>query len=181
LVSLFCYEPGALDDLLSQLAAGPRPTHLLVTTGRSTAAVQAYLGSRNTIQADRNDGGRLRISFLPSLTQNDFDRLLWSCDLNFVRGEDSLVRALWADRPFIWQPYPQTGNIHQDKLEALLDRLDAPSSLRTFHAVWNGFSQATLPAIALSEWQQTVTRARALQLQQDDLVTRIIQFAQENR
>ena len=33
---------------------------------------------------------------LPWLTQPDYDRLLWSADLNFVRGEDSLVRAIWA-------------------------------------------------------------------------------------
>jgi hypothetical protein len=33
--------------------------------------------------------------------------LLWLCDLNFVRGEDSFVRAQWAARPLVWQIYPQ--------------------------------------------------------------------------
>lgn len=181
LISLFCYEPPALDELLGQLALDPQPSRLLVTAGRTAAAVSACIESKNSAQASWNKRAQLSFSYLPALSQRDFDCLLWACDLNFVRGEDSLVRALWADKPFIWQPYPQTDNVHQDKLKALLDMLDAPSSLRTFHAVWNGFNQATLPAIVLSEWQQTVSQARARQLQQEDLVTRIIQFALKNR
>ena len=33
---------------------------------------------------------------MPALTQRDYDALLWACDLNLVRGEDSWVRALLA-------------------------------------------------------------------------------------
>ena len=73
------------------------------------------------------------ISYLPALTQIDYDHLLWACDLNFVRGEDSLVRALWAGRPFIWHIYPQDDGAHAAKLEAFLDWLQAPDSLRQFH------------------------------------------------
>ena len=40
---------------------------------------------------------------VPFVAQDDYDRLLWACDLNFVRGEDSFVRAQWAARPLIWQ------------------------------------------------------------------------------
>ena len=36
---------------------------------------------------------RLRAVPLPCSAQPDYDRLLWACDLNFVRGEDSFVRA----------------------------------------------------------------------------------------
>ncbi|MEI7538648.1 MAG: elongation factor P maturation arginine rhamnosyltransferase EarP, partial [Comamonadaceae bacterium] len=39
LISLFCYEPAALQSLLEQLAAAEQPTRLLVTPGRATAAV----------------------------------------------------------------------------------------------------------------------------------------------
>ncbi|NBW26378.1 MAG: DUF2331 family protein, partial [Methylophilaceae bacterium] len=53
---------------------------------------------------------------------DDFDDLLWSCDLNFVRGEDSWIRAIWAGKPFIWQPYIQENNIHLIKLKAFLRR-----------------------------------------------------------
>jgi len=56
------------------------------------------------------------------LNHDDFDNLLWSCDLNFVRGEDSWTRAIWAGKPFIWQPYIQQNNIHLIKLKAFLKR-----------------------------------------------------------
>ena len=58
----------------------------------------------------------------PFLNHDDFDNLLWSCDLNFVRGEDSWTRAIWAGKPFIWQPYIQGNNIHLIKLKAFLKR-----------------------------------------------------------
>ena len=58
----------------------------------------------------------------PFLNHDDFDNLLWSCDLNFVRGEDSWTRAIWAGKPFIWQPYIQENNIHLIKLKAFLKR-----------------------------------------------------------
>jgi hypothetical protein len=41
---------------------------------------------------------------------------LWACDLNFVRGEDSFVRAQWAERPFVWHIYPQQDDAHLEKL-----------------------------------------------------------------
>ena len=43
-ISLFCYEPAPLAELLDRLAAGPEPTRLLVTAGRATAAVRAIGG-----------------------------------------------------------------------------------------------------------------------------------------
>lgn len=177
LVSMFCYEPPALDALLDHLAADAQPTRLLVTTGRATAAVKAWIKCKNKFKPSWNKRKKLSFSYLPALTQHDFDHLLWACDLNFVRGEDSLVRALWAGKPFVWQIYPQHDDAHHSKLDAFLNRLNAPPSLRTFHLVWNGVSQATLPTLSLASWQQTVTAARAQQLQHDDLVTQIIRFA----
>ena len=41
--------------------------------------------------------------------------------LNAVRGEDSLVRALWAGQPFVWHIYPQDDGAHHAKLDAFLD------------------------------------------------------------
>ena len=42
-ISLFCYEPPALPQMLAQCAA--TPSHLLVTPGRATQAVRETLGS----------------------------------------------------------------------------------------------------------------------------------------
>jgi len=169
LVSLFCYEPPALAGLLGQLAAAPAPVRLLATAGRASRALPAGATSRGALALER----------LPPLTQTDFDHLLWACDLNFVRGEDSLVRALWAGAPFVWQIYPQDDDAHRAKLDAFLDWLDAPASLRLFHHVWNGFSPAPLPALddaTLGQWRATVQAAQARLLAQDDLVSQLRRF-----
>lgn len=180
LVSLFCYEPPTLGELLDKLATGAQAIRLLITTGRSAAAVSACIEEKNRSHPTWNQHKALSFFYLPALTQHDFDHLLWACDLNFVRGEDSLVRALWANKPFVWQIYPQHDDAHHRKLEAFLDVLHAPHSLRAFHHVWNGMSQLALPTLALPQWQQTVTSARNQQLAQVDLVTQLMRFTLKN-
>ncbi len=54
--------------------------------------------------------------------------MLWACDLNAVRGEDSLVRGLWAGKALVWHIYPQDDDAHHAKLHAFLDSLQAPAS-----------------------------------------------------
>jgi uncharacterized repeat protein (TIGR03837 family) len=173
-VSLFCYEPPGLERWLAQLAAGPDATRLLVTAGRASAAVRQALA--------RGEPGpsALAITYLPLLTQTDFDDLLWSCELNFVRGEDSLVRALWAGRPFVWQLYPQDDDAHHAKLRAFLDWLQAPPSWRAFHRFWNG-ETASLAEWAAGEWSGAALQARERLLRQADLVTRLLHFVAERR
>lgn len=181
-VSLFCYEPAALADLLTQWTACASRVRLLVTAGRASAAVHAAMGTApGTHRATR---GMLDVQHLPLLTQCDFDHLLWSCDLNFVRGEDSLVRALWAGRPFVWQIYAQDDDAHHVKLNALLDTIDAPPSLRRFHHAWNGIDavEACMPtADVLADWSATAKAARHALRAQDDLVTQLLQFVQARR
>jgi len=186
LLSLFCYEPAALGELLEHLATDAQTTRLLVTSGRSAAAVTACVESKDRMNPAWNQRKKLSFFYLPKLTQHAFDHLLWACDLNFVRGEDSLVRALWAGKPFIWQIYPQHDAAHHRKLEAFLKVLDAPASLRIFHHVWNGLAgrpsanEAALPALEPILWQQTVRQMRSQLLQQDDLVTRLLRFVEKN-
>jgi len=179
LISMFCYEPPALGELLEQLATGPLPTRLLVTAGRAAAAVKTCVEGKNRRRPLWNQRQTLTFFELPKLTQIDFDHLLWSCDLNFVRGEDSLVRALWAGKPFIWQIYPQADAAHQRKLDAFLDILQAPPALRTFHEAWNDVG-AVLPTLALDEWRQTALQARDQLVRHDDLVTQLIRFTSKS-
>ena len=167
-VSLFCYEPPALGALLSQFASASPPTHLLVTPGRAAAAVRALPGLPAPC-----------ITWLEPCPQPAFDHLLWACDLNLVRGEDSLVRALWAGQPLVWQIYPQDDNAHHDKLDAFLDWLDAPACLRRFHRVWNGVETGPLPTPDLPAWGEAVRAARTRLLAQDDLVTQLLRFCAE--
>jgi len=120
-------------------------------------------------------------SALPYTEQTGFDEMLWACDLNFVRGEDSLVRALWAGQPFIWHIYPQDDQAHHAKLDAFLDWLQAPDNLRKAHRVWNGIDHGTLPswtAPVLAEWTDCIQAARQSLLQQPPLLTQLNTFAQ---
>lgn len=175
LISLFCYEPPGLPAWLAQLAATPH--QLLVTPGRAQAAVQHAL-------ADLPQSPHWRA--LPYTDQDRFDQMLWACDLNLVRGEDSLVRALWAGQPFVWHIYPQDDDAHHAKLQAFLDWLQAPESLRRFHAVWNGLPDAapTAPGFehpspdTLQAWRHCVQQARQRLLAQPSLVQRLLAWAQ---
>ena len=177
--SMFCYEPPALELLLQQLAAQPEPTRLLVTAGRASAAVSACVSALGRSRPSWNRAETLALVHLPLLTQRDFDHLLWACDLNFVRGEDSMVRALWANRPLVWQVYPQSDNAHHAKLQAWLDMCEAPASLRSFQRRWNSVEDGSLPALDLSQWAASTARLRNKLLRQPDLCTGLLRFVAE--
>lgn len=183
LVSLFCYEPLALAALLQQLEDDATPTQLLVAHGRAQLAVRAVLAER--ARCDSPPLHRLQVHFLPRLSQTDFDHLLWACDLNCVRGEDSLVRALWAGKPLVWHTYPQDDAAHVAKLDAFLDWLGADATLRAFHHAWNNNAASNhdlgLPLIDLKLWSKTVHRSRQHLLQMDDLASQVLKFMQKKR
>ena len=182
-VSLLCYEPPALGALMAEWSTrgmAGRPVDLLVTAGRSAQAVRAALAR---LGGDANRSHWLSISWLPWLSQLDFDKLLWACDLNFVRGEDSVLRAVWTGKPFVWQIYPQEDAAHLPKLAAFLKQMDAPKSLQAFHAAWNQAGKTLAPpgAADLTDWQTHARAARAALLAQDDLASRLLQFVAKNR
>ena len=121
---------------------------------------------------------------LPWLTQPDFDRLLWACELNFVRGEDSLVRAVWAGAPFVWQAYPQHDGAHAAKVQALLAAMAAAPDVAALWRAWNGIGvaagatgTAALPALpALQPWRDAGGAWRQSLLGQADLGTTLLDF-----
>jgi len=183
LVSLFCYRNDAIAPLLDSLAASP--TLLLLTPGPASDQVQAELGPTLT-------RGTLRALRLPYLTQADFDCLLGSCELNFVRGEDSFVRAIWAGAPFVWQAYPQDDAAHHIKVEAFLDRYLADASaelgaaLRAHFRRWNasttGAIELASPATALHEaWAGHARQWRDALAGPSDLTTRLLGFVAAKR
>lgn len=188
LVSLFCYANPAMPALLEAL--GSQPTLLLLTPGHASAQVDG-----------RPLPGALRTSALPWLTQREYDRLLWSADLNFVRGEDSLVRAIWAGAPFVWQAYPQHDGAHGAKVEALLQAflaaagptLDLATATTVKHLWWrwNGLPDGSgdsaantatpfdIPADA--PWRAAIGRWRDHLAAQTDLATGLQRFVDLKR
>ncbi len=181
LISLFCYEPQALPELLTQLSQGDAPTRLLVAQGRPSAAIAA---ATQSIQMPHDGAGQLHISQLPYFSQIDFDHLLWACDLNLVRGEDSLVRALWAGQPWVWHIYPQDDLAHHEKLEAFELALGMPMDLRKFHAVWNGMETGPLPALShakLEAWRDWSHLVKLRLQSQNDLTNQLMGFVAQKR
>ncbi|MDQ2819481.1 MAG: elongation factor P maturation arginine rhamnosyltransferase EarP [Pseudomonadota bacterium] len=123
-VSLFCYPQAPVTALLQAWRDGQDPVLCLVPEGVATDAVGPFIGTH----------GALTVRVLPFVPQPDYDRLLWACDLNLVRGEDSFVRAQWAGKPFIWHIYHQDDNLHHVKLRAFLARYgNAANAADTAH------------------------------------------------
>ncbi len=192
LASLFCYANPALPGLRPLLAG--QPTLLLLTPGPAQAAAAASPAS----------AGPLRTYCLPWLKQQAYDELLWACDLNFVRGEDSLVRAIWAGKPWVWQAYPQDDGAHHNKVQALLGRSQPGAAVAALWHWWNnmpgGPQHATLPNPPpnlpltpspkpapppplpdLAPWQAQVQRWRQALLQQAPLATQLAAFVHSKR
>jgi uncharacterized repeat protein (TIGR03837 family) len=172
-VTLFCYESAALPHVLDRLAA--EPTLLLATAGTATQQIGPLLDATGR-------RGKLRAACLPLLPQHRFDQLLWAGDLNFVRGEDSLVRAIWAGAPFVWHAYPQRDGAHRAKLEALLEAMAAREPVRALWRYWNdlhGAAPGELPPAA--QWAADVRRWRDSLARQTDLTTRLLGLVASKR
>lgn len=176
-VSLFAYANPALPALLDHWSRGSQRMQCLVPAG--TAAQQAFAWAGTpAVPGATVTLGALRLDLVPFQRQEQFDELLWACDVNFVRGEDSFVRAQWAARPFVWHIYPQSDDAHRVKLDAFLDLYrqqigkpgDATALLGLWHA-WNGMAAphsigtawdafaAALPGLnrTAQRWQHSVT------------------------
>jgi uncharacterized repeat protein (TIGR03837 family) len=188
LVSLFAYENAALAGLLDAWSRGERPILGLVPPGHNRAALERFAG-RPLAPGEAVRAGPLELRAIPFVPQQDYDRLLWSCDLNFVRGEDSFVRAQWAAKPMLWHAYPQRENAHRAKLTAFLDvylaGLSSPAAdaAREFSLAWNGFGQIADQAwrdlvAYFPEWRRHAERWREKQMEQQDLCSRLVQFCQ---
>jgi uncharacterized repeat protein (TIGR03837 family) len=185
-LSLFCYPHAPVNEMFQIWSQGTEPLACLVPEGVASDAVREFIGAEPVAGAAATRGA-LSVRVLPFVAQPDYDLLLWACDLNFVRGEDSWVRAQWAGRPFVWHIYPQDENLHHKKLRAFLARFapDLPA-LNAFSLGWNGAQQPAgwpqawaalreeMPRIAerTSSWREEV-------LAHGDLATKLLDFARE--
>ncbi len=131
LISYFAYANAPRHRLIDELSMLDRPVRLIEPGGQGTR-----------LRVDK-----LTIEPIPFLSQTQYDELLLACDINFVRGEDSFVRAQWAAKPFIWNIYAQEGGTHLKKLEAFLERYLDPqvgagetAILRNLWRAWNNDS-----------------------------------------
>ena len=186
LISLFAYENPQLGAWLDAPAADSCPTHLVVPSGRILGDLGNWLGEPALAVGDLHQRGALTVQVLPFVSQDDYDRLLWCCDFNAVRGEDSFVRAQWAGRPMLWHIYVQEENAHWEKLEAFLGHYrqglsdDAAQALMALWRAWNmDHDMRQAWQAARKHWPQLQQHARdwaARQAARPDLAKALVQF-----
>jgi uncharacterized repeat protein (TIGR03837 family) len=165
-VSLFNYAGAPVESLARSCAQSPGPVWLIAPEGIAATALQTWHVSNRARDS-------IRSIVVPFLAQDRFDQLLWACDVNFVRGEDSFVRAQWAGRPFVWHVYPQDDDAHWVKLAAFLARYtadldrDHAAAVTALWEAWNvrADSAAAGPARAgfSGAWADFVGRREALE------------------
>jgi uncharacterized repeat protein (TIGR03837 family) len=172
-VSLFAYENPAVDSLLEQWRDSASPVVLLVPEGRISGALARFFGLPSFAAGAHAARGNLSAHALAFTEQPGYDALLWASDVNFVRGEDSFVRAQWAAKPFIWHIYPQADDAHLPKLDAALAHYTrtlpaaARSALERFWHAWNGTGQP--------DWAAFQRHYPALKQRADDWATELAQ------
>jgi len=184
--SLFCYGNNSALRLFTGWAKGATPVTCLIPEGVATTQISAFFGAPHPEEGNLFKKGSLIVRVLPFLEQDNYDKLLWACDFNFVRGEDSFVRAQWAARPMAWQIYPQESGAHWPKLKAFLSRycFDLPQStaavLTTFFEAWNR-GEAGVPDWE-SLWRHRATLEKHVQewanrlIKKVDLTTNLVNF-----
>ncbi len=188
LFSLFAYPHAPISPFLAAWSSATKPIVCLVPDTPFSRDISTALGVEPLSAGKRICHGNLTLIGLPFLSQPEYDRLLWLCDLNFVRGEDSFIRAQLAAKPLIWHIYPQHDTVHQEKLEAFLALycLAAPETqaLPELWRAWNGLFDApaltwpgfvaTLPALTrhARRWATGLER-------QTDLASQLVKFSQK--
>ena len=189
-ISLFGYENGALAGLFDAWASGAQPVLCLVPEGRILPQTGQYFGDTAPRAGSSYARGSLRVRVLPFAEQERYDELLWACDVNFIRGEDSCVRAQWAGKPFVWQIYPQHDAVHWQKLQAFLKLYNAPLSAAASQAVqglwraWNsggcGEAGQAWPAFAAAR-SELDSRAQgwARELADNNLALNLLDFCKK--
>ena len=186
-ISLFCYVASPVEKLLAGLQASGRKIRLMIPAGVAVEPLARFVGRKpepgTVIQKDN-----LFFHNLTFLTQDDYDRLLWSCDLNFVRGEDSLVRSVWAGNPLVWDIYKQDKGAHIPKLQAFHNHYwgglapECREILDFFSVMWNegGRQDDDFPAerflACLPTIREHARLASLKQAGQEDLATRLVTF-----
>ena len=178
-VSLFAYADAPVRALFERL--DDAPTLVLLAAGAAQAPALQCL--------DRwtGRGRRLRVHALPWLDQPGYDRLLRACDLNFARGEDSIVRAMWAGAPFAWQIYPQPDGAHAAKLEALVARFTAGSTpaltaaVRQLWRAWNSLGSWPAALPETGAWRAQCQAWRQRLAAQADLTSQLLHFVATKR
>lgn len=191
-LSLFCYPQAHIKKLIEDLQKTNRPISIFMLFNSTMIEVKTIFADFKYNIGEVYQKNNLTIYVVPFLSQTDYDHLLWACDLNFVRGEDSWIRAIWASKPFIWQPYIQSDDVHLNKLNAFLNFYTENATEQTTTLIkqvnlsWSGYGEINtsnsiwpqlidqLSNLAEHSKRQTITLNN-----QTDLTTKLVIFSEK--
>lgn len=120
--TLFSYEKN-LTPLLEELKKLDKDVVILAMGEKTQDSLRKIL-KNFSIEDFRNSlkYGKIEIRFLNFLNQEEYEELINIVDFNFVRGEDSFIRAVLTGKPYMWHIYCQEEYAHMDKIEGFLDK-----------------------------------------------------------
>ena len=191
-ISLFGYPQANIGQLIRQLIPTEKTVHIFLPFNSEITALNTLIEKYHLKVGEAKALHRVRLHLLPFLSQTQYDQLLWACDLNFVRGEDSWIRAIWAGKPFVWQPYIQAENTHLTKLTAFLSQYtreadaDTKNLIETAHLVWSNAQALDHEKFwlelkkCLPEWQQYALEKSTLLAQQTSLSQALVNFCDQS-
>ncbi len=176
-VSLFYYAYAPMDKLIEAMATSNQAIDCYVPAHDISPHIVRLFEKENTSPQAGSSVRfeKLHMHIVPFLSQAEYDKLLTLCDINFVRGEDSWIRAIWAANPFIWLPYLQSENTHITKLNAFLDRfyeLDDDPTKRSIVEMSRAWSTGNLTSQTWQNYLDHLTQIKALTLQQSSALTK---------
>lgn len=121
--TIFSYEKNFL-PLLNVLLKNEKNNCLLVLGEKSQESMRVILKEFNFAEVSNGnfDFENIKIKFMPFLEQEEYEELINLVHYNFVRGEDSFIRALLTGKPFMWHIYLQDEMAHMDKIDGFIER-----------------------------------------------------------
>ncbi|AFZ83516.1 conserved hypothetical protein of the DUF2331 family [Candidatus Kinetoplastibacterium blastocrithidii TCC012E] len=127
---LFCYPDAPVNDLIRSMKLLNKKIVLIAND--------------QSLFINANSTNNLKLVLIPFIDQDSFDKLICCMDINFIRGEDSFVRALLSGNPLIWNIYKQENNTHIDKLKSWLNLNSFPVTIKKVMYSWNNFGEEGL-------------------------------------
>ncbi|MGL5356303.1 MAG: elongation factor P maturation arginine rhamnosyltransferase EarP [Cetobacterium sp.] len=121
--TIFSYEKN-FKPLLESLLKNNKNNCLLILGEKSKDSIREILKDISIEYSEKEivEYENIKIKFMPFLEQEEYEELINLAHYNFVRGEDSFVRALLTGKPFVWHIYLQEDMAHMDKIRGFVER-----------------------------------------------------------
>lgn len=120
--TVFSYEKN-FEPLLRDLKKLDRDIVLLAMGKLTQNSLKKILKENQAeVFGNRWKCDKIEIVMYDFLNQEEYEELINVVDFNFVRGEDSFIRAVLTGKPYIWHIYCQDEYVHMEKLAGFLDK-----------------------------------------------------------